>query len=139
MAGSTECNPFAAIAAGTAALWGPSHGGANEAVLDKKSKEKDRLMETYSSYKDLYTPKTAMAYLDYDHLSMEARDAIVNLAMHLNLIPGEVAIEYQGNEKQCRLPGYDQTCEQIRNVGAYRKTSRASTSQTADRRTANGH
>ena len=34
MAGSTECNPFAAIAAGTAALWGPSHGGANEAVLD---------------------------------------------------------------------------------------------------------
>lgn len=34
MAGSTECNPFAAIAAGIAALWGPSHGGANEAVLD---------------------------------------------------------------------------------------------------------
>ncbi|MBT4494308.1 MAG: citrate (Si)-synthase, partial [Gammaproteobacteria bacterium] len=34
MAGSTECNPFAAISAGIAALWGPSHGGANEAVLD---------------------------------------------------------------------------------------------------------
>jgi len=33
MSGSTEANPYAAIAAGIAALWGPSHGGANEAVL----------------------------------------------------------------------------------------------------------
>jgi citrate synthase len=33
MAGSTGCNPYAAIAAGIAALWGPAHGGANEAVL----------------------------------------------------------------------------------------------------------
>jgi citrate synthase len=33
LAGSTGANPFAAIAAGIAALWGPSHGGANEAVL----------------------------------------------------------------------------------------------------------
>ncbi len=33
MAGSTGANPFACIAAGIAALWGPSHGGANEAVL----------------------------------------------------------------------------------------------------------
>jgi len=34
LAGSTGTNPFAAIAAGCAALWGPSHGGANEAVLN---------------------------------------------------------------------------------------------------------
>lgn len=33
MAGSTGANPFAAIASGCAALWGPAHGGANEAVL----------------------------------------------------------------------------------------------------------
>ena len=33
MAGSTGTNPYAAIASGIAALWGPSHGGANEAVL----------------------------------------------------------------------------------------------------------
>ena len=33
LAGSTGANPFASIAAGIAALWGPSHGGANEAVL----------------------------------------------------------------------------------------------------------
>ena len=34
MAGSTGANPFSCIAAGIAALWGPSHGGANEAVLN---------------------------------------------------------------------------------------------------------
>ena len=33
LVGSTGANPFACIAAGIAALWGPSHGGANEAVL----------------------------------------------------------------------------------------------------------
>jgi citrate synthase len=33
MAGSSGANPFACIAAGIAALWGPAHGGANEAVL----------------------------------------------------------------------------------------------------------
>ena len=34
MAGSTGTNPYAAISSGIAALWGPSHGGANEAVLN---------------------------------------------------------------------------------------------------------
>jgi citrate synthase len=33
LAGSTDANPFACIAAGIASLWGPAHGGANEAVL----------------------------------------------------------------------------------------------------------
>ncbi len=33
-AGSSAANPFACIAAGIAALWGPAHGGANEAVLN---------------------------------------------------------------------------------------------------------
>jgi citrate synthase len=33
MAGSSGANPFACIAAGIASLWGPAHGGANEAVL----------------------------------------------------------------------------------------------------------
>jgi len=34
MAGSSGANPYSAIAAGIAALWGPAHGGANEAVLN---------------------------------------------------------------------------------------------------------
>ena len=34
LAGSSHANPFACIASGIAALWGPAHGGANEAVLN---------------------------------------------------------------------------------------------------------
>ena len=34
LAGSTGTNPYAAISAGVSALWGPAHGGANEAVLE---------------------------------------------------------------------------------------------------------
>jgi citrate synthase len=33
LAGSSDANPFAAVASGIAALWGPAHGGANEAVV----------------------------------------------------------------------------------------------------------
>ena len=33
LAGSSDANPFAAVASGIAALWGPAHGGANEAVI----------------------------------------------------------------------------------------------------------
>merc|ERR1712110_435537 len=32
-AGSSQANPYACIAAGVASLWGPAHGGANEAVI----------------------------------------------------------------------------------------------------------
>ncbi len=34
LAGSSQANPFACIASGIASLWGPAHGGANEAVLE---------------------------------------------------------------------------------------------------------
>ena len=37
LAGSSGANPFACIAAGIACLWGPAHGGANEAVLNMLS------------------------------------------------------------------------------------------------------
>ena len=42
LAGSSGANPFACIAAGIAALWGPAHGGANEAVLDMLAEIGDR-------------------------------------------------------------------------------------------------
>ena len=42
LAGSSGANPFACIAAGIAALWGPAHGGANEAVLDMLHEIGDR-------------------------------------------------------------------------------------------------
>jgi citrate synthase len=42
MAGSSGANPFACIAAGIASLWGPAHGGANEAVLKMLQEIGDR-------------------------------------------------------------------------------------------------
>lgn len=46
LTGSSEANPFAAVAAGIASLWGPAHGGANEAVIRM-------LMEMVESGKDI--------------------------------------------------------------------------------------
>lgn len=47
LAGSSGANPFACIASGIASLWGPAHGGANEAVLDMLNEigTKDRVAE----------------------------------------------------------------------------------------------
>src|SRR5438045_9653192 len=41
-AGSSGANPFACIAAGIASLWGPAHGGANEAVLKMLGRMRDK-------------------------------------------------------------------------------------------------
>ncbi|KAF4662509.1 hypothetical protein FOZ61_002401 [Perkinsus olseni] len=38
IAGSSQANPYACVAAGIASLWGPAHGGANEAVIDMLDK-----------------------------------------------------------------------------------------------------
>src|SRR5262245_49684173 len=47
IAGTSGANPFACIAAGIASLWGPAHGGANEAVLNmlREIGSKDRVPE----------------------------------------------------------------------------------------------
>jgi citrate synthase len=54
LAGSTGANPFACIAAGIAALWGPAHGGANEAVLNmlRDIGSEDKIGEFIKQVKD---------------------------------------------------------------------------------------
>ncbi|MDE1147743.1 MAG: citrate synthase [Azospirillaceae bacterium] len=54
LAGSSGANPFACIAAGIACLWGPAHGGANEAVLKMLAEigHKDRIPEFIARAKD---------------------------------------------------------------------------------------
>jgi citrate synthase len=54
LAGSTGANPFACIAAGIASLWGPAHGGANEAVLKMLAEigHKDNIPEFIAQVKD---------------------------------------------------------------------------------------
>jgi len=54
LAGSSDANPFACIAAGVACLWGPAHGGANEAALNmlKEIGSVDRIPEFIARAKD---------------------------------------------------------------------------------------
>ena len=54
LAGSSDANPFACIAAGVACLWGPAHGGANEAALNmlKQIGTVDRIPEFIARAKD---------------------------------------------------------------------------------------
>ena len=54
LAGSSQANPFACIAAGIASLWGPAHGGANQAVLEMLQEigHKDRIPEFIQGVKD---------------------------------------------------------------------------------------
>jgi citrate synthase len=64
MVGSTGVNPFAAIAAGIAALWGPAHGGANEACLNmlRKIGSVDRIPEFIAKAKDKNDPFKLMGF-----------------------------------------------------------------------------
>lgn len=54
LAGSSGANPFACIAAGIASLWGPAHGGANEAVLEMLTEigHKDNIPDFIAKVKD---------------------------------------------------------------------------------------
>jgi len=54
LAGSSDANPFACIAAGVACLWGPAHGGANEAALNmlKEIGTPDKIPEFIARVKD---------------------------------------------------------------------------------------
>ena len=64
LAGSSGANPFACIAAGISSLWGPSHGGANEAVLDMLGEigSVDRVPEFLDKAKDPNDPFRLMGF-----------------------------------------------------------------------------
>ncbi len=64
LAGSSGANPFACLSAGVASLWGPAHGGANEAVLNmlKEIGNKDRIPEFIKRAKDKDDPFRLMGF-----------------------------------------------------------------------------
>ncbi|MDX5300224.1 MAG: citrate (Si)-synthase, partial [Gammaproteobacteria bacterium] len=64
LAGSTGANPFACIASGIAALWGPAHGGANEAVLTMLEEigDESRIDEYVAKAKDKNDPFRLMGF-----------------------------------------------------------------------------
>ena len=64
LAGSSGANPFACIAAGVACLWGPAHGGANQACLEmlREIKSVDRIPEYIARAKDRDDPFRLMGF-----------------------------------------------------------------------------
>jgi citrate synthase len=84
MAGSTECNPFAAIAAGVAALWGPSHGGANEAVLDMLNEigDESRIEEYVAKAKDKDDPFKLMGFGHRVYKNFDPRATVMQSSCH---------------------------------------------------------
>ncbi len=84
LAGSSYANPFACIAAGIACLWGPLHGGANEAVLRMLEEIGDvrRIGEIIERAKDRTDPFRLMGFGHRVYKNMDPRAAIMRQTCH---------------------------------------------------------
>jgi len=84
LAGSTGANPFACIAAGIAALWGPSHGGANEAVLSMLAEigDESRIDEYVKKAKDKDDPFRLMGFGHRVYKNYDPRAKVMQETCH---------------------------------------------------------
>ncbi len=83
-AGSSGANPFACVAAGIASLWGPAHGGANEAVLTmlREIGSKDRVPEFIARVKDKNSPLRLMGFGHRVYKHYDPRAAVLRESCH---------------------------------------------------------
>ena len=110
LAGSSGANPFACIAAGIASLWGPAHGGANEAVIKMLEEIDDikNIPEFINKSKDKKDPFRLMGfghrvYKNYDpranvmkkntHLVLEELDMIDDPLLKIALELEKIALQ----------------------------------------------
>ena len=79
LAGSSGANPFACIAAGIACLWGPAHGGANEAALNMLHEigTVDRIPEFIARAKDKNDPFRLMGFGHRVYKNYDPRAAVM--------------------------------------------------------------
>ncbi|MCK5934208.1 citrate synthase [Fulvimarina manganoxydans] len=84
LAGSSGANPFACIAAGIACLWGPAHGGANEAALNMLMEigTKDRIPEFIGRAKDKNDPFRLMGFGHRVYKNYDPRAKIMQQTCH---------------------------------------------------------
>ena len=84
LAGSSGANPFACIAAGIACLWGPAHGGANEAALNMLSEigSVDRIPEFIARAKDKNDPFRLMGFGHRVYKNYDPRAKIMQKTCH---------------------------------------------------------
>jgi citrate synthase len=84
LAGSSGANPFACIAAGIASLWGPAHGGANEAVLDmlEEIEEVSNIDKFIARAKDKDDPFRLMGFGHRVYKNYDPRAKIIRQVCH---------------------------------------------------------
>src|SRR5574340_297183 len=84
LAGSSGANPFACIAAGIASLWGPAHGGANEAVLNMLEEigDVDNIPTFIARAKDKGNPFRLMGFGHRVYKNYDPRAAIMRKTCH---------------------------------------------------------
>ena len=84
LASSSSANPFACIAAGIASLWGPAHGGANEAVLNMLTQiaDKSRIPEFIKRAKDKNDPFRLMGFGHRVYKNYDPRAQILRASCH---------------------------------------------------------
>ncbi|MBN8827344.1 MAG: citrate synthase [Sphingobacteriia bacterium] len=84
LAGSSGANPFACIAAGIASLWGPAHGGANEAVINmlNEIKSVDRIPIYINKAKDKNDPFRLMGFGHRVYKNYDPRASVLRKTCH---------------------------------------------------------
>jgi len=84
LAGSSGANPFACIAAGIASLWGPAHGGANEAVLTMLNQIGDvsKINEFVKKAKDKDDPFRLMGFGHRVYKNFDPRAKVMQQSCH---------------------------------------------------------
>ncbi len=84
LAGSSGANPFACIAAGIASLWGPAHGGANEAVLTMLGEigAKERIPEFIKRARDKSDPFRLMGFGHRVYKNYDPRAKVMRESCH---------------------------------------------------------
>ena len=84
LAGSSGANPFACIAAGIASLWGPAHGGANEAVLKMLEEigTPDRIQEYVNKARDKNDPFRLFGFGHRVYKNYDPRAQVMRKSCH---------------------------------------------------------
>ena len=84
LAGSTGTNPYAAISAGVSALWGPAHGGANEAVLNMLEEigRAENIPKYLTQVKDKGSHSKLMGFGHRVYKNFDPRAKIIREACH---------------------------------------------------------
>ena len=84
LAGSSQANPFACVSSGIASLWGPAHGGANQAVLEMLNQigHKDNIPEYLEKAKDKDDPFRLMGFGHRVYKNYDPRAGVLKEACH---------------------------------------------------------